>query len=52
MTVVVCDTSVLSYLALIEQLHLLPKLFGQVAIPHTVLAECLPPTRQNSSAVL
>ena len=43
MTVVVCDTSVLSYLALIEQLHLLPKLFGQVAIPHTVIAECLHP---------
>lgn len=43
MTVVVCDTSVLSYLALIEQLHLLPKLFGHVTIPRTVLAECLHP---------
>jgi hypothetical protein len=43
MTVVVCDTSVLSYLALIEQLHLLPKLFGHVTVPSTVLAECLHP---------
>jgi predicted nucleic acid-binding protein len=32
MTVVVCDTSVLSYLALIEQLLLLPKLFGLVTL--------------------
>jgi predicted nucleic acid-binding protein len=43
MTVVVCDTSVLSYLALIGQLHLLPKLFGHITIPRTVLAECLHP---------
>ncbi len=43
MTVVVCDTSVLSYLALIGQLLLLPKLFGHVTIPSTVLAECLHP---------
>ncbi len=43
MTVVVCDTSVLSYLALIEQLNLLPKLFGHITIPRTVLAECLHP---------
>jgi predicted nucleic acid-binding protein len=43
MTVVVCDTSVLSYLARIEQLQLLPKLFGRVTVPSTVLAECLHP---------
>ena len=43
MTVVVCDTSVLSYLALIGQFPLLPKLFGNVTIPSTVLAECLHP---------
>ncbi|MDH4477053.1 MAG: hypothetical protein QE274_11290 [Verrucomicrobiaceae bacterium] len=43
MTVVVCDTSVLSYLVLIEQLNLLPKLFGHITIPRTVLAECLHP---------
>jgi predicted nucleic acid-binding protein len=43
MTVVVCDTSVLSYLALIEQLLLLPRLFGHVSLPSAVLAECLHP---------
>jgi len=43
MTLVVCDTSVLSYLALIDQLPLLHKLFGQVTLPSAVLAECLHP---------
>ncbi len=41
MTVVVCDTSVLSYLALMDRLDLLSILFGRVIIPEAVLAECL-----------
>ena len=31
--IVVADTSVLCYLVLIEQIELLPYLFGQIAIP-------------------
>jgi predicted nucleic acid-binding protein len=41
MKVVISDTSVLCYLALIGRLPLLEALFAQVLIPEEVLAECL-----------
>lgn len=37
--IVVADTSVLCYLVLIEQVELLPHLFGQIAIPQAVFEE-------------
>ncbi len=37
--IVVADTSVLCYLVLIEQVELLPHLFGQIAIPQAVYEE-------------
>ena len=37
--IVVSDTSPLNYLVLINEIDLLPKLFGQVIIPEAVLAE-------------
>jgi len=37
--IVVSDTSPLNYLVLINQIDLLPKLFGQVIIPEAVLSE-------------
>jgi predicted nucleic acid-binding protein len=37
--IVVSDTSPLNYLIVINQIDLLPKLFGQVVIPEAVLAE-------------
>ena len=43
MTVVVSDTSVLCYLALIGRLDLLEALFTRVIIPEAVLHECLHP---------
>ena len=43
MTVVVSDTSVLCYLALIGRLGLLESLFTQVVVPEAVLRECLHP---------
>jgi predicted nucleic acid-binding protein len=52
MTVVVSDTSVLCYLALIDQLSLLERLFTQVVIPQGVLDECrdagAPPTLRSA----
>lgn len=43
MTVVVSDTSVLSYLALIGRLEILETLFTSVIIPEAVFNECLDP---------
>ncbi|MFM2314486.1 MAG: hypothetical protein RLZZ04_3762 [Cyanobacteriota bacterium] len=37
--IVVADTSVLCYLILIEQVELLPHLFGEIAIPQAVYEE-------------
>ena len=37
--IVIADTSVLCYLVLIEQVELLPHLFGQIAIPQAVSEE-------------
>jgi predicted nucleic acid-binding protein len=37
--IVVADTSVLCYLVLIEQVELLPHLFGQISIPQAVYRE-------------
>lgn len=37
--IIVADTSPLNYLVLIGEIELLPRLFGQVIIPHAVLAE-------------
>ena len=37
--IIVADTSPLNYLVLIGEIDLLPDLFGQVIIPHAVLAE-------------
>lgn len=39
--IVVSDTSVLCYLALIGKLDLLRDLFGEVTVPNEVIAECL-----------
>ena len=36
---IVADTSPLNYLVLIREIELLPSLFGQVIVPHAVLAE-------------
>ena len=41
MTVVVSDTSILCYLALLGRLGVLESLFTQVVIPDAVLRECL-----------
>ncbi|NEO82967.1 MAG: DUF3368 domain-containing protein [Spirulina sp. SIO3F2] len=44
--IIISDTSVITNLAAIEHLHLLPKLYGQVMIPDTVyheLADVEPP---------
>jgi len=40
---VVCDTSVLCYLALIDCVAILPRRFGTVTIPNEVAEECLHP---------
>jgi len=37
--IIVADTSPLNYLVLIREIELLPSLFGQVIVPHAVLAE-------------
>jgi predicted nucleic acid-binding protein len=37
--IVVSDTSPLNYLVLIEQVHVLPALFGRVIVPPAVMAE-------------
>jgi predicted nucleic acid-binding protein len=37
--IVVADTSPLNYLVLIDEIGLLPTLFGQVVVPETVLSE-------------
>ena len=39
MTVVVADTSPLNYLALIEIVDVLPRLYGTIVVPEEVLAE-------------
>ncbi len=39
MTVVIADTSPLNYLILIEEIELLPRLYGRVVVPHEVLSE-------------
>jgi predicted nucleic acid-binding protein len=39
MTVVVADTSPLNYLSLIEEISVLPRLYGEILIPPEVLAE-------------
>jgi predicted nucleic acid-binding protein len=39
MTVVVADTSPLRYLVRIEEIDLLPKLYGQIIVPEEVLGE-------------
>jgi predicted nucleic acid-binding protein len=41
--IVVSDTSPLNYLLLINQIDLLPRLYGQVIIPNAVYAELLSP---------
>ena len=41
--IVVSNTSPLNYLILIEEIGLLPKLFGQVLIPESVISELLHP---------
>ena len=43
MTVVVADTSPLNYLALIEPIDILPRLYGTVVIPQEVLSELTSP---------
>jgi predicted nucleic acid-binding protein len=43
MTLVVADTGPVRYLAVIESIHLLPRLFDQVIIPKAVLAELTHP---------
>lgn len=37
--IVVADTSPINYLVLIEQIGILPKMYGRVVIPHTVREE-------------
>ena len=37
--IVIADTSVVCYLVLIEQIELLPQLFGQIVIPQAVYEE-------------
>ncbi len=39
MTLVVADSSPISYLALIDALHILPRLYTKVILPHAVLQE-------------
>jgi hypothetical protein len=39
--IAVTDTSPISYLILIGEVELLPKLFSQVLVPHAVIAELL-----------
>ena len=39
--IVVADTTPINYLILIQEIDLLPKLYGEVAIPHAVLHELL-----------
>lgn len=34
--IVVADTSPINYLVLIEEIGILPKMYGRVVIPHTV----------------
>ena len=41
--IVVADTSPLNYLLLIDEIELLPAIFGHVLVPHTVLQELLHP---------
>ena len=49
--IVVCDTSPINYLLLIDQIELLPRLFKQITIPNIVKDEMLapgaPPTLQQ-----
>lgn len=37
--IIVSDTSPINYLVLIQEIELLPKLFGEVVIPQAVLDE-------------
>lgn len=39
--IVVADTSPINYLVLIEEIHILPQLYGTVLIPHAVRAELM-----------
>jgi predicted nucleic acid-binding protein len=39
--IVVADTSPINYLVLIEEIDILPKMYGRVVIPHTVREELL-----------
>ena len=39
--IVVADTSPINYLILIEEIDILPKIYGSVVIPHTVREELL-----------
>ena len=38
---VVADTSPINYLVLIEEIDILPKMYGRVVIPHTVREELM-----------
>ena len=51
MTTVVSDTSPINYLCLIEAIDVLPKLFAQILIPPTVLAELRHPRAPMAVAV-
>lgn len=42
--IVVADTSPVNYLILIEEIHILPKMYGSVVIPGTVRDELLHPS--------
>ena len=48
MNVVIADTSPLHYLALIEETHILPNLFGSVITTQTVFAELQKPTTPDA----
>lgn len=41
--IVVADTSPINYLVLIEEIEILPKMYGKVVIPHAVQEELLRP---------
>jgi predicted nucleic acid-binding protein len=43
MTLIICDTSPLNYLILIEEADILPALYGRVIIPQAVLTELQKP---------
>jgi predicted nucleic acid-binding protein len=48
--VVIADTSPLNYLVLIEQAEVLPKLYGEIVIPQSVLEELLHPSAPQAVA--